>query len=103
SRRPLGSPAAAITAAANPPYTTSLSSSAPGGDKRAASRRATVVLPEPGGPATTHTGARTRPGYGARVDRSATVQTAAAARQPASWAAPPPVWTPRVSRPHSHK
>jgi len=69
SRRPSGSPAAAITAAANPPYTTSLSSNAPGGDRRAASNRATVVLPEPGGPATTQTGACTRPGYGAKNER----------------------------------
>ena len=60
SRRPSGSPAAAITAPANPPYTMSLSRTAAGGDRRAASSRAAVVLPEPGGPATTHTDARTR-------------------------------------------
>src|SRR5262245_47042381 len=69
SRRPGASPAVAMTAAANPPYTVSTSNIAAGGDRRAANNRATVVLPAPGGPATTHTVAcnalRIRPSLGA--------------------------------------
>ena len=55
---PGGRPAAANVAATNPPYIVSLSSSAGTGDSRASSRSATVDLPAPGGPATTHTVAR---------------------------------------------
>ena len=58
SRSPGGRPAAASVAATNPPYIVSLSSSAGTGDSRASSRSATVDLPAPGGPATTHAVAR---------------------------------------------
>src|ERR1700736_4205131 len=57
SRSPAGWPAAASIPATNPPYIVSLSSSAGTGSSDASSMRATVLLPAPGGPATTHAGA----------------------------------------------
>jgi len=54
SRSPSGRPAAASTAVTNEPYIVSLSSSAGTGDTDASKMFATVVLPAPGGPATTH-------------------------------------------------
>ena len=59
SRSPGGRPAAASAAATNGPYIVSLSSSAGAGSRSSSSRRATVLLPAPGGPATTHAGAGT--------------------------------------------
>src|ERR1700727_2520779 len=55
SRSPAERPAAASVAATNGPYSVSLSSSAGTGWSRASSNRATLLLPAPGGPATTHT------------------------------------------------
>ena len=57
SRSPGGRPAAARTAATNDPYIVSLSSSAGVGSSEASSLAATVLLPAPGGPATTQAGA----------------------------------------------
>ena len=54
SRWPGGRPAAASVAATNDPYMVSLSSRAGTGASDASSSRATVLLPAPGGPATTH-------------------------------------------------
>src|ERR1700753_4228724 len=54
SRSPGGRPAASRAAATNDPYIVSLSSSAGTGSTRASSSRETVLLPAPGGPATTH-------------------------------------------------
>jgi hypothetical protein len=53
SRSPCTRPAACRVAATNGPYMVSLSSSAGTGRKDASSRLATVLLPAPGGPATT--------------------------------------------------
>ena len=57
SRSPGGRPADARTAATNDAYIVSLSSSAGVGLSAASSRSATVLLPAPGGPATTQAGA----------------------------------------------
>ena len=57
SRSPAGRPAAASVAATNDPYIVSLSSSAGGGTSEASRMPATVLLPAPGGPATTQAGA----------------------------------------------
>src|SRR6516165_134688 len=57
SRSPAGRPAAAKIAATNGPYIVSLSSSAGDGTSAASRMSATVLLPDPGGPATTHAGA----------------------------------------------
>ena len=54
SRSPAGRPPAASVAATNDPYMVSLSSSAGTGASDASSSRATVLLPAPGAPATTH-------------------------------------------------
>src|SRR5215472_5579545 len=54
SRSPGGRPAAASVAATNELYIVSLSSSAGAGRSDASRIAATVVLPAPGGPATTH-------------------------------------------------
>src|SRR5262245_5294133 len=59
SRSPAGRPAAASVAATNDPYIVSLSSSAGGGTSEASRMPATVLLPAPGGPATTQPGAGT--------------------------------------------
>src|SRR5262249_12649777 len=59
SRSPAGRPAAASVAATNDPYIVSLSSSAGGGTSEASRMPATVLLPAPGGPATTQAGAGT--------------------------------------------
>src|SRR5690348_18470670 len=59
SRSPAGRPAAASVAATNGPYIVSLSSSAGGGTSEASRMAATVLLPAPGGPATTQAGADT--------------------------------------------
>ena len=59
SRSPGGRPAEASTAATNDAYIVSLSSSAGVGSSAARSRSATVLLPAPGGPATTQAGAGT--------------------------------------------
>src|SRR5690348_9577441 len=53
SRSPDGRPAAASVASTNAPYIVSLSRTAAGGSTSAASSPATVVLPDPGAPATT--------------------------------------------------
>src|SRR6266704_5727141 len=58
SRSPAERPAAARLAVTNDPYIVSLSSSAGTGSSDASSIRATVVLPLPGGPATTQAIAR---------------------------------------------
>src|SRR5262245_51993256 len=57
SRSPAGRPAAASVAATHGPYLVSLSSSAGGGPSEASRMPATVLLPAPGGPATTQAGA----------------------------------------------
>src|SRR5215472_10718010 len=62
SRSPAGRPAAASTAATNEPYIVSLSRSAGTGSTVASKMVATVLLPAPGGPATTHTVAGTAMG-----------------------------------------
>src|SRR5450755_871391 len=54
SRSPSGRAAALSVAATNDPYIVSLSSSAGGGTSCASRMLATVDLPAPGGPATTH-------------------------------------------------
>src|SRR5215470_3010244 len=59
SRSPAGRPAAASVAATNDPYIVSLSSSAGGGTSEPSRMPATVLLPAPGGPATTQAGAWT--------------------------------------------
>src|SRR5262249_24933176 len=59
SRSPAGRPAAARMAATNGPYMVSLSSSAGGGSSAAGRMPPTVLLPAPGGPATTQAGAGT--------------------------------------------
>src|ERR1022692_1713534 len=59
SRSPPGRAAAVSMAATNDPYIVSLSSSAGGGSRDASSMLAMVLLPAPGGPATTHAGAGT--------------------------------------------
>ena len=59
SRSPAARPAAARIAVTNEPYIVSLSSSAGTGTSDASRMFATVVLPVPGGPATTHAAAGT--------------------------------------------
>ena len=68
SRSPAGRPAAASVAATNEPYMVSLSSSAGTGASDASSSRATVLLPAPGGPATTHASAVKSHPRGERVE-----------------------------------
>src|ERR1700757_5498975 len=57
SRSPGGGARAARVAPTNEPYMVSLSSSAGTGSSEASSSAATVLLPAPGGPATTQAGA----------------------------------------------
>src|ERR1700678_4063413 len=57
SRSLAGRPADARIAATNGPYMVSLSSSAGVGSSEPSKMPATVLLPDPGGPATTHDGA----------------------------------------------
>src|SRR5450755_757349 len=59
SRSPGGRAAAVSVAATNGPYIVSLSRSAGGGTRFASKMPATVLLPAPGGPATTQAGAGT--------------------------------------------
>src|SRR5580704_18038080 len=59
SRSPGGRPLAVRIAATNDPYMVSLSSRAGVGTSEASRIAATVLLPAPGGPATTHAGAGT--------------------------------------------
>src|ERR1035438_7441582 len=59
SRSPPGRAAAVSIAATNDPYIVSLSSSAGGSPGGARGMPAPVLLPAPGGPATTHAGAGT--------------------------------------------
>src|SRR5215472_7196591 len=59
SRSPAGRPAAASVAATNDPYIVSLSRSAGRGTSEPSRMPATVLLPAPGGPATTQAGAGT--------------------------------------------
>src|ERR1700730_10845383 len=57
SRSPIGRLAALSIAATTGPYIVSLSRSAGGGTREATRIAATVLLPDPGGPATTHAAA----------------------------------------------
>jgi hypothetical protein len=59
SRSPMGRLAAMSIAATNDPYIVSLSRSAGGGTSLASTMLATVLLPDPGGPATTQAAAGT--------------------------------------------